>query len=136
MALLHFERFLSGGTMLKLSEAIELGALLERPGSSLSFKTCAIGLGMAAVGVPREERRAKKAKELWPWLGKEARKSFLGLTKIDYVREISDWYFNVRLGRMTMLALLNRIRRIEQSTPEGHPTGSPSPSEMSRLSIS
>jgi hypothetical protein len=120
--------------MLKLSEAIELGALLERPGSSLSFKACAIGLGMAAVGVPRAERTAKKAKELWPWLGKETRKSFLGLTKIDYVREISDWYFNVRLGRMTMMALLNRIRRIEQSTTEGRPT--PSPSEMSRQSIS
>jgi hypothetical protein len=99
--------------MLKLSEAIELGTFLERPGSSLSFKGCAIGLAMAAVGVPRKERTLKKAKELWPWLSQVSRKSFFGLTQIDYAREISDWYFNVRLGRMTMAALLNRVRRVE-----------------------
>jgi hypothetical protein len=102
-----------GGITLKLSEAIELGSFLERPGSALSYKGCAIGLGMAAMGVPRKERTAAKAKELWPWLGHVSRTSPLGLTKIDYIRDISDWYFNVRLGRMTMAQLANRIRVIE-----------------------
>jgi hypothetical protein len=99
--------------MLKLSEAIELGTLLERSGSPLSFKSCALGLGMAAAGVPRKERTGKKAKELWPWLTQVNRKSFFGLRKIDYITEISDWYFNVKVGRMTMTALLSRVRRIE-----------------------
>jgi len=102
-----------GPSGLKLSQAIELGTMLEPPGTALSFKGCAIGLAMAAVGVPRKERTAQRAKELWPWLSQGARKSFLGLTTIDYKREISDWYFNVRLGRMTMAALVNRIRAIE-----------------------
>ena len=106
------ERF-RGPSGLKLSQAIELGSMLERPGMSLSFKGCAIGLAMAAVGVPREERTAQRAKDLWPWLGQEARKSFFGLTTIDHKREISDWYFNVRLGRMTMASLVNRVRAIE-----------------------
>jgi hypothetical protein len=101
-----------GGITLKLSEAIELGSFLERPGSALSYKGCAIGLGMAAMGVPRKERTATKAKELWPWLDHMSRTSLLGL-KIDYIRDISDWYFNVRLGRMTMAQLANRIRVIE-----------------------
>ena len=99
--------------MLKLSEAIQLGTFLEPAGSALSFKGCAIGLGMAAVGVPKRQRTANKAKELWPWLGAVSRKSFLGLTKIDYMRDIGDWYFNVRLGRMTMTELVSRIRTIE-----------------------
>lgn len=98
---------------MRLSEAIELGSFLERPGSALSYKACAIGLGMAAMGVPRKQRTAKKAKELWPWLGHVSRTSPLGLTKIDYMRDISDWYFNVKLGRMTMAQLVSRIRRIE-----------------------
>jgi hypothetical protein len=99
--------------VLKLSEAIELGAFLERPGNPMSFKGCAIGLGMAAMGVPRKERTASRAKELWPWLSQVSRKSFLGLTEITYMREIGDWYFNVRLGRMTMSELVNQVRRIE-----------------------
>ncbi len=102
-----------GPSGLKLSQAVELGIMLEPPGTALSFKGCAIGLAMAAVGVPREERTAQRAKELWPWLGEGARKSFLGLTTIDHKREIGDWYFNVRLGRMTMASLVNRIRAIE-----------------------
>jgi len=99
--------------MLKLSEAIELGMLLEPPGSSLSFKGCALGLGMAALSIPAKERTAKKAKELWPWLGEESRRTLFGLAKIDHTREISDWYFNVRLGRLKMATLINRIRSIE-----------------------
>jgi hypothetical protein len=99
--------------MLKLSEAIQLGAFLERPGSALSFKGCAIGLGMAAVGIPKSQRTACKAKELWPWLGQVSRKSFLGLSTIDHMKDIGDWYFNVRLGRMTMTELVSRVRRME-----------------------
>jgi hypothetical protein len=99
--------------MLKLSEAIELGMLLEPPGSSLSFKGCALGLGMAAVSIPAKERTAKKAKELWPWLREESYRSLFGLVKVDHAREISDWYFNVRLGRLKMATLINRIRWIE-----------------------
>jgi hypothetical protein len=33
--------------------------------------------------------------------------------KVDHTREISDWYFNVRLGRLKMATLINRIRWIE-----------------------
>ena len=99
--------------MLKLSEAIELGMLLEPPGSSLSFKGCALGLGMAALSIPAKERTAKKAKELWPWLGEESHRGLFGLLKIDHTRDISDWYFNVRLGRLKMITLINRIRSIE-----------------------
>ena len=68
---------------------------------------------MAAVGVPVKERTAKKAKELWPWLTQVARTSFWGLRKTEHITEISDCYFNVRLGRMTMKSLQNRVRRFE-----------------------
>jgi hypothetical protein len=81
--------------------------------SSLSSKGCAIGLTRAAIGVPRKERTLKKAKELWPWLSQVSRKSFFGLTQIDHAREISDSYFNVRFGRMTMAVLVSRVRRVE-----------------------
>src|ERR1700722_18753371 len=85
------------GTMLKLSEAVELGMCLERGGSPFSFKACAIGLAMAAISVPVHERTAKKAEELWPWLRQETRRSFFGLMKVDHMSEIGDWYFNVKL---------------------------------------
>ena len=68
---------------------------------------------MAAVGVPRGRTHCPEGEELWPWLGQGARKSFLGLTTIDHKREIGDWYFNVKHGRMTMASLVNRIRAIE-----------------------
>jgi len=80
------------------------------------------------MGVPRKKRTAKKAKELWPWLGHVSRKSFLGLTTIDYMRDIGDWYFNVRLGRMTMTELVNRVRKVEPAeraqAPEHVPVAS------------
>ncbi len=99
--------------MLKLSEAIELGTFLERPGSPLSFKSCALGLGMAAVGIPVKERRPKKAAQLWPWLRQKSRQSAFGLTEIDHMWEISEWYFNVKIGRLSMATMINRIRQIE-----------------------
>ena len=99
--------------MLKLSEAIELGTCLERPGSPLSFRACALGLAMSAVGVPVKERTFKKAEQLWPWLGEMSHRSFFGLTEVDHMRDIGEWYFNVRLGRMTMTTLINRVRQVE-----------------------
>jgi hypothetical protein len=99
--------------MLKLSEAIELGTFLERPGSPLSFKACALGLAMSAVGIPVKERTFKKAEQLWPWLGEASHRSFFGFTEIDHMRDIGEWYFNVRLGRMTMATLINRVRHVE-----------------------
>jgi len=103
--------------MLKLSEAVELGIFLEPPGSPLSFKACAVGLGMAAVSIPAKERTARKAAELWPWLRHVSRTSLFGLHRVDHMREIGDWYFNVRLGRMTMATLVSRIRHIEPAEP-------------------
>jgi len=100
-------------TALKLSEAIQLGRCLEPPGSPLSFKGCAIGLGMGAVGVPRKTRTANKARELWPWLGQVSRTTWFGLSTATHMQDVGDWYFNVRLGRMTMYELVRRVRAIE-----------------------
>ena len=102
-----------GPTTLRLSEAVALGTLLERPGSCLSFKGCALGLAMAAVGVPVQERSAETAEMLWPWLARQARPTWFGLGNSDYTETIGDWYFNFKLGRMTMAGLLSRIRAVE-----------------------
>ena len=73
---------------LKLSEAIQLGRCLEPPGNPLSFKGCAIGLGMAAVGVPRKTRTANKARELWPWLGQVSRRTWFGLSTATHMQDV------------------------------------------------
>jgi hypothetical protein len=109
---------------LNLSEAIQLGLCLEPPGSPLSYKGCAIGLAMAAMGIPRKNRTASKAKELWPWLGHQSRKSLFGLLATTHMQDISDWYFNVRLGRMTMAELVRRIRAAEPPQCKTASTGS------------
>ena len=110
-------------TVLNLSEAIELGKCLERPGSPLSFRGCAIGLGMAAVGVPKKTRTAEKAKELWPWIGQVSGRTLFGLSTTTYMQQIGDWYFNVRIGRMTMAELVQRVRAIEPCAENGFTIG-------------
>lgn len=122
-------------TALKLSEAIELGRCLEPSGSPLSFKGCAIGLGMAAVGVPREARTATKARELWPWLGQVSRATWFGLSTATHMQDVGDWYFNVRLGRMTMSELVCRLRAIEPTAPARTTVTADAPSDRAQLQI-
>jgi hypothetical protein len=108
---------------LKLSEAIELGQCLESGGSPFSFRGCAIGLGMAALGVPRKSRTPSKAKQFWPWLGEISGERLFGLAEKTYMQDIGDWYFNVWLGRMTMAELVRRVRLIEPCKSNGYQVG-------------
>jgi hypothetical protein len=84
---------------------------------------------MAAMGIPRQFRTASKARELWPWLGHESRRSLFGLLATTHMQDISDWYFNVRLGRMTMVELVRRVQAVEppkhQMTVSTEPSGKP-----------
>jgi hypothetical protein len=97
-----------------LSEAIDLGRTLEKPGHGFSFRGCALGLAMAAVGVPRAERDEPTVEALWPWITKRTGRTFMW-RHVTLSHEIQMKYFEVRsrFESTTLDQLIDYVRSIE-----------------------
>lgn len=101
---------------MKLSDAIDLGRTIETPGSGLSFCSCALGLGMAAMGAGRNERLSSRALEIWPWLGETNIPAGFGI-KMD---QVSYMYFRVVDGSRTLDQLIEKVREMEPQEIAAH----------------
>lgn len=97
---------------MKVSEAIDLGRTIETPGDHMSYKTCALGVAMAAMGIPKEERSGTMAGELWPWI---CPGGYAAGGALDGIQgRISFLYAKVAWGFMTMDELIARVREYER----------------------
>jgi len=100
--------------MIPLYEAMALGSTMEPRGDGWFFCDCAIGMGMAAVGIPKEKRNSRKARELWPWLGPP---STLGMAPGEIERlaicKISSKYFLCVKGLCSWEDVIDFTKRLE-----------------------
>lgn len=109
---------------MRLSDAIALGRTLE-PICMYSYATCALGVGMAALGIPIEERDAEELMRRWPWLREKATSSPFP----QYGSYRQTWYQEISYGAIltksrdnaTLDQLIDWVRSIEPAETQEAP---------------
>lgn len=102
---------------MRLSDAIALGRMLE-PMDMGDFQHCALGVGLAAVGVPVCDRLTTEMYLRWPWLLENATQAPFGLQGqvecSNWLRMISySAIYTTHNKKYTLDQLIDWVRSVE-----------------------
>jgi len=101
---------------MRLSDAMATGRVIQTPGNWMSYKECAIGVGMAGIGIAYEDRHSKLAVKEWPWLEMND-PDYLG-GEFPYKDVIGHFYAEVTHGVRTFDQVIDYVRSVEPVEPE------------------
>jgi hypothetical protein len=112
---------------MRLSDAIALGRVLINEPSPFNYCHCAIGMALASTlgcEVPDNNSAYRLAMLQWPWLMKKFEvpefSGFYFMPGLLYPAEaiISDGFFEVSAGRLTLERLIDWVRANEPTEAE------------------